>query len=86
MKYENEGITNYGKKIGNIAKLNSPSVGFDHQLSFDVKNQQYFVNSNIKHQFDNSFGFIDLDKDEVNSQIRYDAQKMKKFNKNSKNN
>jgi hypothetical protein len=30
MKYENEGITNYGKKIGNIAKLNSPSVGFDH--------------------------------------------------------
>jgi hypothetical protein len=30
MKYENEDITKNGKKIGNNAKLNSLSVGFDH--------------------------------------------------------
>lgn len=55
------------KKGMNYMKVNDGSVGFDHELSFDVKNQQYFVNSNNKYPFENSFGLIDLDKDEVNS-------------------
>lgn len=48
-------------------KVNDGSVGFDHELSFDVKNQHNFVNNNNRYPFENSFGLIDLDKDEVNS-------------------
>ena len=29
----------------NYTKLNDPFVGFEHELSFDVKNEQYFTNN-----------------------------------------
>ncbi len=38
MKYENQVIDGVTKKGVNYMKINDASVGFDHELSFDVKN------------------------------------------------
>lgn len=46
--------------------MNDPFVGFEHELSFDVKNEQFFVKSANRYQMD-SFGLNDDDRNEVNS-------------------